>query len=120
MLLLFVVLLVFLLEPVAAASSIMDHALPGAPMEPFFADVEDILNPLCQCCALPFYQCMQAMVGTRLLYAWILALTILATSAVCRRTNALQRAASLLLSPPRCPRPGGRPRAHLCLRRRSL
>jgi hypothetical protein len=61
-LLLLVVLLVFLLEPAAAATSIMDHALPVAPLETYLVDPECMLNPFCQYCALPFYQCIHAMV----------------------------------------------------------
>jgi hypothetical protein len=62
MLLLLAVLLLFLLEPVAAASPIMDYSLPAPPMEPFFSDAESILNPICQYCAIPFHQCIHAMV----------------------------------------------------------
>jgi hypothetical protein len=61
MLLLVVVLLV-LSQPTAAASSIMDQTMSDVLMEPFLYDVENILDPLCQCCAIPFYQCMRAVV----------------------------------------------------------
>ncbi|CAO2652740.1 Nn.00g021510.m01.CDS01 [Neocucurbitaria sp. VM-36] len=39
----------------------MDHALPGAPMDPFYSDSDSMLNPLCHLCAIPFYQCIHAM-----------------------------------------------------------
>ncbi|KAJ4362941.1 hypothetical protein N0V83_010058 [Neocucurbitaria cava] len=39
----------------------MDHALPGAPLDQFYADPDGMLNFLCHHCALPFYQCMHAM-----------------------------------------------------------
>ncbi len=52
----------FLLEPAAAAATpTMDFALPGSPMDPFPHDFE-VLNPLCELCAMPFFQCLHAMV----------------------------------------------------------
>ncbi|KAF1913425.1 hypothetical protein BDU57DRAFT_356113 [Ampelomyces quisqualis] len=61
MLLLLAVLLIFLLEPAAAASPIVDYSLCATPMEPFFSDAESVLNPICQYCAIPFLQCIHAM-----------------------------------------------------------
>lgn len=62
-LLLIAVVLVFLLEPAAASNSIMDYTAAGAPIEPLFADHDVLLNPICHFCAIPFYQCIHAMVG---------------------------------------------------------
>jgi hypothetical protein len=61
-LLLLAVLLLFLLEPAAAASPIMGYPLSAAPMEPFYSDAESVLNPICQYCAIPFHQCIHALV----------------------------------------------------------
>lgn len=61
-LLLLVVVFALLLEPAAAASPIMDYTLPGAPMDPFRADLQGLnLDPFCQCCVIPFFQCMHAI-----------------------------------------------------------
>ncbi|KAH4958747.1 hypothetical protein HBI78_174470 [Parastagonospora nodorum] len=74
MLLLCAVLLLFLLEPAAAASPIMGHSMSGLSFEPsFFPDPEHILDSLCQHCAIPFYHCMHSMphapyVAARMLY----------------------------------------------------
>jgi hypothetical protein len=62
MLLVLAVVLVIFSHPAAATGSIMDQTLPSAPMEPFFSDVESILDDICQYCAMPFYQCMHAVV----------------------------------------------------------
>jgi hypothetical protein len=62
MLLLVAVLLAFLLQPASAASSIVDQTMSDVPMEPFFSDMEGMLNPICQYCAIPFYQCIHAVV----------------------------------------------------------
>lgn len=59
-LLLLAVVLVFLLEPAAASSSIMDHTSAAAPLEPFFSDPDGLFNPICHYCAIPFYQCIHA------------------------------------------------------------
>jgi hypothetical protein len=67
MLLVLAVLLLFVLEPAAAASSTMDYPMSGTSYEPFFTDAEDILGSLCQHCAMPFYQCMHAVVCEPLL-----------------------------------------------------
>jgi hypothetical protein len=67
MLLILALLLLFILEPAAAASSIMDYPMPGTSYEPFFPDAEDILGSLCQHCAMPFYQCIHAAVCEPLL-----------------------------------------------------
>jgi hypothetical protein len=62
MLLLFAIVLVFFLQPAAAAGSIMDHTLPGAPLESFLSDTDSFLDEMCQFCAMPFYQCMHTVV----------------------------------------------------------
>ncbi|KAF1843279.1 uncharacterized protein K460DRAFT_142421 [Cucurbitaria berberidis CBS 394.84] len=63
-LLLLVVLLAFLLEPAAASSPIMDHTLPGMPLDQLYSDADRLLNPICQLCAIPLYQCIHAMPQT--------------------------------------------------------
>jgi hypothetical protein len=62
MLLILAVLLLFVLEPAVATSPIMDYSMPATSFEPFFIDADDILGSLCQHCAMPFYQCMHAVV----------------------------------------------------------
>jgi len=62
-LLLIVIVLAFLLEPAAASNSVMDYTTAGASMEPFFVSHDALLDPMCNFCAIPFYQCMHAMVG---------------------------------------------------------
>jgi hypothetical protein len=64
MLLLLAVALVFFLEPAAAASSAMDYAMLDSSMEPFYSEYESMLSPICQYCAIPFYQCIHAMVSS--------------------------------------------------------
>jgi hypothetical protein len=64
MLLLLAVALVFFLESAAAASSAMDYSMLDTPTDPFYPDYESMLNPICQYCAIPFYQCIHAMVST--------------------------------------------------------
>lgn len=63
-LLLFVVVLALFLQPAAAANTMFDNSIASVPMEPFLADMEGVLDPICQCCAIPFYQCYNAMVRT--------------------------------------------------------
>jgi hypothetical protein len=63
MLLLLAVILVFLLQPASAAGSIMDYTVPGTPLEPFLSSTDSFLDEICQCCAMPFYQCMQTVVS---------------------------------------------------------
>lgn len=60
-LLLLALLLTLLLAPAAAASPIMDPALPACPLDPFYPDPDGMLNPLCELCVIPFYQCIHAI-----------------------------------------------------------
>ncbi|KAH8701405.1 hypothetical protein GQ44DRAFT_631816 [Phaeosphaeriaceae sp. PMI808] len=59
--LLLAVALFFLLQP-AAASPVMGYSLPVVPMESYFPDTDDLLSSLCQCCAQPFFHCVNAVV----------------------------------------------------------
>jgi len=66
----FAVVLVFLLEP-AAASPIMDHALPVL-SDPTYTDLDGMFNPFCQYCAIPLLECIcmpqAATVAAEMLY----------------------------------------------------
>ncbi|KAF1940453.1 hypothetical protein EJ02DRAFT_406615 [Clathrospora elynae] len=61
MLLTLAVLLAVLLEPVAATSPIMAYKMPNAPLDMLYSECEDLFNPLCELCVIPFLQCMHAI-----------------------------------------------------------
>ncbi|KAH7382392.1 hypothetical protein DE146DRAFT_226199 [Phaeosphaeria sp. MPI-PUGE-AT-0046c] len=60
-LLLLVVVLALFLQPAAAANTMFDNSMAVVPMEPFLADMECVLDPICQYCAIPFYKCIHAV-----------------------------------------------------------
>lgn len=63
-LLLLVVVLALFLQPAVAANTMFDNSIASVPMEPFFVEIEGVLDPICQYCAIPFYQCIHAAVRT--------------------------------------------------------
>jgi hypothetical protein len=65
-LLLFTVLVTVLLQPVTAASPLVDFSMSDNPWDGSYSDIDDIL--LCELCCLPFYQCIHAIVRSLLLF----------------------------------------------------